>query len=142
MPNKMSLDFAGFAEMRNMLNKLGADTKAICEEALVETHSIVTKKAEDAISEANLPAGGKYSTGDTLRSLERNPKVTWKGTEGSIGVGFRASDNGLASIFLIRGTPRMPKVQALYDAFYSDQTIGEVAKAQKDIFYRALERLE
>lgn len=139
---KIRLEFAGFAEFRNKLNKLGADTKAITEEALKETHKIVTAKAESAMAAGNLPAGGRYSIGRTVDSLQRTAKVKWSGTVGSVEVGFNIKNGGLASIFLIYGTPRMPKVQALYDAFFSDQTIGEVTNVMKDIYYKALEELE
>jgi len=40
------------------------------------------------------------------------------------------------------GTPRMIKDQALYDAFWSEQTEGEIMNVQKEIFYKALEELE
>lgn len=139
---KMSLEFAGFDAVRRKLNKLGADTKTIADEALIKTHEIVTEKADKAITTANLPAGGKYSTGRMKNSLQRTPKVSWKGTEGSVNVGFDIRKGGLPSIFMMYGTPRYMKVQALYDAFFSDQTIGEVANAQKQIFYKALEELE
>lgn len=139
---KMSLEFAGFAEFRNKLNKLGADTKAITEEALKETHKIVTAKAESAMAAGNLPAGGDYSIGRTVDSLLKTPEISWRGTEGSVKVGFNIKTGGLASVFLMYGTPRMSKVQVLYDAFFGDQTIGEVSNAQKEIFYKALGELE
>ena len=43
---------------------------------------------------------------------------------------------------MMYGTPKRMKVQEMYDAFYSDQTIGEVINAQKEIFYKAMEQLE
>lgn len=139
---KFSLDFAGFDEVLKKLNKLEADTKSVADEALTKTHEIITKKAESAITKGNLPAGGKYSTGDTAKSLVRDPKITWKGTEGSVSIGFNIKKGGLASIFLMYGTPRMVKVQALYDAFWSEQTEGEIMNTQKEIFMKALEEFE
>lgn len=132
------LDFAGFNEMRERLNRLQADTKAVCEEALVKTKELVTKKAEAAMAKPNLPAGGKYSTGDTVGSLDLTSTVTWNGTEGSIKVGFNIKKGGLPSVFLMYGTPKMPKVQALYDAFYGEETLGEIAALQKEVFDNAL----
>lgn len=139
---KISLEFAGFDEVLKKLQKLEADTKAIAEEALTKTHEIITKKAEQSVAKPNLPAGGRYSTGRTANSIEREPQITWTGTEGSVSVGFNIKKGGLPSIFMMYGTPRYMKVQAVYDAFYSTQTEGEVLNAQKEIFYKALGELE
>lgn len=139
---KFSLEFAGFNEVLKKLTKLEADIKPIAEEALTKTHDIITKKAEAAIQKPNLPASGKYSTGQTERSIKRDAQITWSGTEGSVSIGFNIKKGGLASIFLMYGTPRMVKDQALYDAFWSEQTEGEIMNVQKEIFYKALGELE
>lgn len=139
---KFSLDFVGFDEVLKKFAKLEADAKPVAEEALTKTHEIITKKAEAAIAEQNLPAGGKYFTGDTKKSIVKDPKITWKGTEGSVSIGFNIKKGGLASIFLMYGTPRMVKVQELYDAFWSEQTEGEIMNTQKEIFMKALEEFE
>jgi len=137
---KMTMEFAGFREVMKKLEGLNANTKKITEDALTKTHDIVTRAAEAAAASPNLPAGGKYSTGDTIGSLRREATVEWNGTEASVPVGFDIKRGGLASIFLMYGTPRMPKVQGLYDAFYGAQTEGEVLTAQKKIFYDAVDK--
>lgn len=139
---KVSLEFTGFDEVLKKLTKLEADTKSIAEEALTKTHEIITKKAENAVVKSNLPAGGRYSTGQTANSIKREPQITWTGTEGSVAVGFNIKKGGLPSIFMMYGTPRYMKVQAVYDAFYGSQTEGEVRNVQKEIFYKALGELE
>lgn len=139
---RIRLEFEGFDAVLKKLNKIGADSKSIAEEALTKTHEIVTEKAEKAIATSNLPAGGHYSTGRTAASLQTTTKITWNGTEGSVKVGFNIKKGGLPSIFMMYGTPRYMKVQAIYDAFYGDQTEAEIANAQKEIFYKALEGLE
>ena len=139
---KFSLEFAGFDEVLKKLTKLEADIKPVAEEALTKTHEIITKKAEAAIQKPNLPAQGKYSTGRTAESIKRDAQITWSGTEGSVSIGFNIKKGGLASIFLMYGTPRMIKDQALYDAFWSEQTEGEIMNAQKEIFYKALGEFE
>lgn len=138
---KMSLVFAGMNDVIKKLNKIEADTKGITEEALRKTHEIVTRKAEEAVAKSNLPAGGKYSTGDTLKSLKRDANITWDGTEASVSVGFNIAKGGLPSIFMMYGTPRYMKNQAMYDAFFGNETEGEVITAQKKIFYGALDEL-
>ncbi|MBQ5684449.1 MAG: hypothetical protein IIV27_02295 [Clostridia bacterium] len=139
---KVAVEFAGFDEVLKKLNKLGADTKQITEDALQKSFDIVTKKAEAAIAKPNLPAGGKFSTGRTEESLTRTLEVTWTGTEASAPVGFNIKKGGLPSIFMMYGTPRYMKVQAVYDAFYSSATEGEVLNAQREVFFKAMEELE
>ena len=138
---KIKLEFAGFDEVLKKLNNLDADTKAITTEALQASFDIVTAKADKAVAKGNLPAGGKYSSGGTEKSLVKELKITWTDTEASAPVGFNIKKGGLPSIFMMYGTPRYMKNQALYDAFYSDQTEGEVLSAQKEVFYKALEKL-
>lgn len=142
MMARIAVEFAGFDEVLKKLTKLGADTKQITEEALQKSFDIVTKKAEASVAKPNLPAGGKYSTGRTERSLVRALDVTWSGTEATAPVGFNIEKGGLPSIFMMYGTPRYMKVQAVYDAFYGAQTEGEVLNAQKKVFYAAMEEME
>lgn len=139
---KVAVEFAGFDAVLKKLNQLEADTKKITEKALQKSFDIVTKKAADAVAKPNLPAGGKYSTGRTEASLIQTLDVTWTGTEASAPVGFNIKKGGLPSIFMMYGTPRYMKVQAVYDAFYSSETEGEVLNAQKEVFYKAMEELE
>ena len=65
---------------------------------------------------SNLPAGGKYSQGDTAKSIIQNPKVSWTGNIGSLPIGFDYAKPG-AGGFLITGTPRMKpdhKLETIY----------------------------
>lgn len=137
---KMSLSFEGLDEMMKKLERLDKDTKAVTEEALTKAHEIVTAKAEAAVRQ--LPAGGRYSRGDTAASLQRTPKIKWSGSEASVEVGFNIRKGGLPSIFMMYGTPRYMKVQAMYDAFYSSQTEGEVINAEREIFLNAIGEIE
>ncbi len=145
-PNpSIKLEFSGFDEILKKLTKLEADTKTIAEKALTETHKIVTEKAAVAVQKPNLPAQGKYSRKNppnTASSLKRDVDISWNGTVGSVDVGFDISHGGLPTVFMIRGTPTYMKNQMLYDAFYGDQTIGEIRNRQKEIFYKALEEFE
>lgn len=136
-----TLDTKGFNELLAKLNKLNQDTKSIADDALNKAFEIVNGKL-DSISSANYPAGGKFSHGDTEKSKQKTAKIKWKGTEGSVDVGYNIKHGGLPSIFMMYGTPKRMKVQEMYDAFYSDQTIGEVINAQTDIFNKAMEQLE
>lgn len=139
--NKMGIEFEGFDEAVKRLEKLEADVKAVTEKALNQTHKIVTGYAEESAQKANLPAKGKYSKGRTLNSLKRDADVEWSGTEAKVPVGFDISKGGLASIFMIYGTPRHMKNKKMYDAFWSNKTHDEVLKAQEEIFYEEIRKM-
>lgn len=148
MPH-IKLEFTGFDEVLKKLTKLDADTEKIADEALKETFKIVTAKAEAAIQKPNLPKQGKFSRKNppnSASSLLKTPDIKWSGTEGEVHVGFNIKKGGLPTIFMITavkyGSPRRMKVQAVYDAFYGDQTTGQIRNAQRDIFYKALEEFE
>lgn len=137
--HSIGVEFSGFSEVLKRLESLNADVKKITEDALKQAAKVVTDKAEAAMSRSNLPAKGRYSTGKTLSGLMRNPKVVWVGTEAMIPVGFDSSKSGLAWVYLIRGNPAHQKNQALYDAFYSSETEGEVRAIEKRVFYAGIE---
>lgn len=139
---KWGLELEGLDGLLDRIKKLEGDAKTVAEAALTETHRIVTAKAEAAMAPANLPAKGKYSTGGTLRSLRRDAVIEWNGTVASVPVGFDIEHGGLASIFLMHGTPRMKPDRQLYDAFYGKQTQAEVVEAQEAAFYAAIRNLE
>ncbi len=134
MSSKTRIEFDGFEEAISRLTKLNGNVKNISEKALKKTHKIITQKAEDAITPHN-------QTHQTEKSLRKEAEIEWTGTVASIKTGFSISEGGLASIFLMYGTPRMKKDQKMYNAFWSKSTQQEVAEAQKEIFYNEIRRL-
>ena len=139
--NKIGIEFEGLDEIITRLTKLNANIKNITNKGLKETHKIVTKKAEEAVQKSNLPAKGKYSKGDTEKSLKTEANIEWNGTSASVPVGFSISKGGLASIFMIYGTPRHMKNQKMYNTFWGTKTHKEVLEAQEEIFYKELRKL-
>lgn len=131
---KIGLEFDGFQEAIKRLEKLGGNIKSTTEKALKETHKVVTNKATEAIQPHRL-------TGQTEKSLYRDAKVEWAGTTASVPVGFSISNGGLASIFLMYGTPRMTKDQKLYNAIWGKAIRDEIHKVQENIFYEEIRRL-
>lgn len=134
MSNKTKIEFDGFEEVISRLKKLDGDIKKVTEKALDETHKYVTKKADEAIRPHKL-------TGQTEKALKTKSDVDWSGTLASVKTGFSIHHGGLASIFLMYGTPRMKKDQKLWNAFWSKKTKDEIKKIQADIFYDEIREL-
>lgn len=135
MANKTRIEFDGFEEVIAKLTQLEADVKGVTEKALRETHKVITKKAETAIAPHK-------ETGATEKSLKKNAEIKWSGSEASVETGFSIRNGGLASIFLMYGTPRMRKDQNLYNAFFGNKTRKEVMELQESIFYEEIRRLD
>lgn len=139
--NKIGIEFEGFDNAVAKLTKLNGNIKEITNRGLRETHKIITEKAEEAVQKPNLPAKGKHSIGATEKALKREANIEWTGTLASVQVGFSIKEGGLASIFMIYGTPRYMKNQKMYNAFWSTKTRNEVLNAQEEIFYNELRKL-
>ena len=135
MANKTYIEFDGFDEVVNRIKKLDGDIKGVTEKALKETHKIITNNADKAIRP-------HHKTGQTEKSLKRQAEVKWSGSLASVEVGFDISNGGLASIFLMYGTPRMKKDQSLYNAFFSKKTREDIMNMQEEIFYEEIRRLD
>lgn len=135
MANKTRIEFEGFEEVVARLTKLNGDVKGVTEKALKETHKVITQKAENAIAPHK-------ETGATEKSLKRQANIEWAGTVASVETGFSIREGGLASIFLMYGTPRMRKDQNLYNAFFGNKTKKEIKEIQENIFYDEIRRLD
>lgn len=135
--NTMSLDLKGFNELLTKLDGLGGDLKKAVTEALDEAGKKIGEDTAQAVQKSNLPAGGKFSQGDTADTVVMNPKVEWSGDEASIGVGFDFSKKG-AGGFLIKGyyqnyhgTPRHMAPQKDLNAMYTGK--GYMKQIQNDM---------
>lgn len=137
--NTMQLDLKGFNELITKLDGLGGDIKKATQDALEKAGQKIGEDTAKAVQRSNLPAGGKFSQGDTAKTVVENPKVEWSGDTASIGVGFDFSKRG-AGGFLIKGyyqnfhgTPRhmapQPQLNAMYTGKgYMKQIQNEMAK--------------
>ena len=138
---KMQMQVEGLDALMERMQKLGVDTRSAVNKALIETHKIVTEKAEAAIKPHR-------RTGATEASLRREAVPEWSGDAASIKVGFDIENGGLPSIFLmyetkIHGTPRTkPADPALYNAFFGKETIKEIVEAQEKAIYTAIHSAE
>lgn len=132
---KMQMQVEGLDALMERMQKLGVDTRSAVNKALIETHKIVTEKAEAAIDPHK-------RTGATEASLRREAVPEWNGDVASIKVGFDIENGGLPSIFLMYGTPHIKPDETLHDAFFGEETIKEIVEAQEKALYNAIHSAE
>ena len=99
----ISIDFTAFSDLIEQLEKLGANVEDIVADAMEQTAETVEVDTVAAMASANLPAGGKYSQGETMASIVRNAKAQKNGVSVEIDIGFDKTKSG-AGGFLITGT--------------------------------------
>lgn len=128
---RLTLDFAGMDKIIKEYEAMGGNLTEAAEAALKATHAIVTPKLQAAI------APHKQS-GDTEASLSVSAEIEWDGTKAAVPVGFKIRNGGLASIFLMYGTPRMQPDKALYNAIYGASTLREVSEKQAEVFEKRM----
>ena len=110
--NILKLETKGIEELADKLKELNGDVNEAVTEILEKAGKKIGEDTERAMSNANLPAGGKYSRGVTAQSIIQEPKAEWKGSVATIGVGFDFGMLG-AGGYLITGTPKMRPDMAL-----------------------------
>lgn len=132
---KISLELPNFNNILKRLEQLDGNSKKVAETALKKTHDIVTTKAKAAIYV-------RRDTGLTEESLREEAKVEWNGNVATVKVGFDIGNGGLASIFLMYGTPRMQKDKRLYDAFHGARVKKEIIEAQEKTYFEEIRRLD
>ena len=113
------------------LNKRGLEEAVTA--ALIESKKYITELLEAEMQ-------NHIRTGITLESLDTEQKVNVNGFKYSIPVGFHIREGGLASIFLMHGTPRQAPDQRLYDAVYGRGTRTRVMQIQQEQVKRVLQK--
>ena len=116
---KLSIDFNGLEELTERINELQGDLEKIIGGAMEKAGATVQADTLKAIENPNLPAKGKYSHGETKKSVVKDVHVKWGGSVGEMPLGFDKTVEG-AGGWLITGTPKMSPDRAL-SAIYSDK---------------------
>lgn len=133
--NYIEIDFSNFSDFADQLDKLNGDLQKIFGDAMEQAAETVQTDTMDAVSAANLPAGGNYSTGDTAASIIQDPMVEWSGSLGEIGLGFDKTKPG-AGGFLITGTPFMHPDYALVNIYtnktYTKKIVDQINQELQD----------
>lgn len=136
--NKLTIDFDGFDILQKRLTELGGDAKQAAENALVQSHKIVTQKVTAAMVKHR-------ESGGTADAIISAPVVKWTGDTAAVDVGFDIMGGGLPSIFLMYGTqlygqPHITPDRNLYNAVYGVQTRKEIRAVQEAEYTKAVER--
>lgn len=139
--NKIGLRFDDWYDYMAKLDELGGTNamKKGVEEALKESKKHVTPLIEKSMSK--LPAKGKYSTGDTKESIDKEMKVEWEGMTGFVNIGFDFSESGDKSIFLMKGTPKMKPVSGLKSSIYGAKTQREIGEIQERVLSETIKKV-
>ncbi|MDE6019679.1 MAG: hypothetical protein K2H01_01600 [Ruminococcus sp.] len=141
--NKIGLQFEGWKELLSGIEKASGESalKEAASDALKASKNIVNEKVKNALSKSNLPAKGRYSREPHLISfLDTDSNVEWSGYTGEINIGFEMDGEGIISVFLMYGTPKMNPVKGLKAAFYGKKTKKEVAEIQKEAINKYIQR--
>ena len=130
--NTLRLDTKGLERLLIEFEGLGGDVNRAVEDALKPAAEKIRKDTIAALSPTNLPARGKYSSGDTLRSVITDTSVQWEGQTAWVPVGFNFSEPG-AGGYLITGTPRMKPDQQLNTIYKKKKYMNEIQKEMSDV---------
>lgn len=130
--NTMKLQLGGFQELITKLDSLQGDVKKAVTDAMEQVGETIGEDTMDAVDNANLPAKGEYSKGNTKASIVSNPKVQWSGSQAEIGIGFDYNKKG-AGGFLITGTPRMKPDYELQKIYKKKKYMNQIQSDMADV---------
>lgn len=141
MSAKIEIDFSEFERYQQQLEELvgGEAVEQAIDDALQQTQQLIADNVDAAMSK-------HIQTGETKRSIIRDNSVEWTGSVASVDVGFRISDGGFPSIFLMYGTtvhgqPHVAPDRNLYNAVYGSKVRNQIKQIQQEAFEKAIERV-
>ena len=84
----LSMALNGLEELAERLQEVGGDLKKTMADILEDFSDEIQAATEAAVQDANLPAHGDWSHGNTRKAIIKDAKVEWRGYTATIGVGF------------------------------------------------------
>ena len=133
--NKMDIDFRGFSEYAEKLERLGASLQDIFTGAMEQVGRTYAEDTLSALEAQQLPAKGKYATGESKASVITAPTVKWSGSLAEMPVGFDKTKPG-AGTWLITGTPKM-RPAAKLNSMYTGQGYLRKRKNEIDQYFQS-----
>lgn len=138
--NYISVNFSNFADYAEKLDRLNADLKKIFGDAMEDAAKQVQEDTRKAVDNANLPAGGNYSEGETKASIIRDVTPKWSGSLGEVKLGFDKTKPG-AGGFLITGTPKMAPDAPLAEMYSGRKYQRQIQKKIEQSLQKELDKL-
>lgn len=139
---KNGFDITALEKYADQLQEAGgmAAVKRAVQGGMLATKKQVNAEVTTAMQSGNLPAGGKYSTGDTMQHLNEEMTVEWEGNMARLKLGFNMEGGGITSIFLMYGTPRHAPASGLREAL-KEHPKKISKKKMQEVCVKILERL-
>lgn len=139
---KNGFDITALEKYADQLQEAGgmAAVKRAVQGGMLATKKQVNAEVTTAMQSGNLPAGGKYSTGDTMGHLNEEMTVDWEGNMARLKLGFNMEGGGITSIFLMYGTPRHAPASGLREAL-KEHPKNISRKKMQEACVKILERL-
>lgn len=130
--NTLKLDSSAFAGLLTQLEKLGGSVREAVDDAMGQAAETIKDDTIEAVENAYLPAGGKYSTGDTRESIIADTTVRWEGNLAWVPVGFDFNKPG-AGGWLISGTPRMRPDEKLHRMYREKRYMKQIHQDMQEV---------
>lgn len=140
MSTKLELNFPMLDKLTKQLQEIeGNALDRAVEKALEDSNAFVASQLDAAIKP-------HHRTGRTENSLLKDTEVKKNGTEYSANAGFKISDGGLASIFLMYGTkvhgqPHVSPDKKLYNAIFGAATKKKIQEIQAQAFFEMIDEV-
>lgn len=140
---KNGFDTTMLAKYADQLDKLGGSgaLKWAVGDALRATKIELNRQITARMQPGNLPAGGKYSTGETLEKLDHHYREEWDGNRAGLPLGFELEGAGITSVFLMYGTPKHAPVAGLNDTIKGNVARKKIREDQEKAMLNILEHL-
>ena len=129
---KWGITLDGFNDLMSNLDSLGGSIIDAVEKCLKSSQEHVAEKLQRDMRKHK-------RSGATGEAIVTNKPVKWQGTKASVSVGFDFPE-GLASVFLMYGTPRHKKDTKLYGDVYGNKTKKEIEEIHSSIIAEEIRR--
>lgn len=132
MAKKWGITLDGFNDLMSNLDSLGGSIDNAVEKCLKASQAHVAEKLKVDMRKHE-------RSGATSEAIVTNKPVKWQGKKASVSVGFNFPE-GLASVFLMYGTPRHKKDTKLYADVYGNKTKKEIEEIHSSIIADEIRR--
>lgn len=139
MSTKLELDFSMLKTLQSKLEEIDGALDRAVTIALEDSNALIAQQLENAMTKHR-------KTGKTESTILKNTDVLKTNTEYSANTGFKISQGGLPSIFLMYGTqvhgqPHIQPDRELYNAIYGAATKKKIQEIQANAFFNTIDEV-